>query len=183
MRFKVVPEPRPRSFVRDAQAALPLVPSSEDDCCALLIADTELDSRDTAREWITFLQALCLVAESDGRYYQRSVDPPVSDLATAFRERVYAADEVLRVLDENGDENTDEDEDTDREVKEDRSDDEVGAPLSAVEIFERVRDIVPEWERNHYQDWETVWRERVRRLLEWAIEFDLAERKSDGYRR
>jgi superfamily I DNA/RNA helicase len=161
VRFKVVPEPRSLSFVRDAQQALPLVPSSESDCCALLMADTAIDNRATAREWITFLRALRLVGESDGRYYQRQEDPSGSDLAEAFRERVYAADEVLTVLEGH----TTEDE-----------------PLSVTEVFEHIREIVPVWEQNHHDDWETVWRERVNRLLEWTVEFGLAERSGGGFR-
>jgi hypothetical protein len=161
VRFKVVPEPRPLSFVRDAQRALPLVPSSENDCCALLMTDTGIDNRATAREWITFLRALRLVGESDGRYYQRQDDLSRSDLAKAFREQVYAADEVLTVLEEH--------------TTEDES-------LSAAEVFEHIREIVPVWEKNRHDDWETVWRERVNRLLEWAVEFGLAERSSGGYR-
>lgn len=155
MKFKVIPEPRSRSFLRKAQQTLPLVPSSEDDCCTLLIADTEIDSRDTAREWITFLRALGLVAESDGRYYQRR-NRSANDTATAFREHIYAAESVLRALDE-----------TDS--------------LSADEVFERVR--VPPWEQNRHQDWESVWRERVHRLLEWAVVLDLAEREDENHYR
>lgn len=163
MRFKVVPAPRPLSFVRDAQRTLPLVPSSEDDCCALLMTDTGIDDRATASEWITFMRALRLVGESDGRYYQRRSDLSTDDLAGAFREQVYAADEVLTALEERAD------------------DSESGEPLSAAAVFEHIREIVPVWERNHHQDWETVWRERVSRLLEWAVEFDLAERSDSGY--
>lgn len=154
MKFKVVPAPRSRSFLRDAQQSLPLVPSSEDDCCALLMADTRINSRDTAREWITFLQALDLVAESDGRYYQRQ-NRSVNEITAAFREQVYAAEEILQTLD--------------------------AEETTANEVFERVRETVPAWERSRHDDWETVWRERVRRILEWAVEFDLAERSADGY--
>jgi hypothetical protein len=161
VRFKVVPEPRSLSFVRDAQQALPLVPSSENDCCALLMTDTGIDNRTTAREWITFLRALRLVGESDGRYYQRQDDPSMDDLAEAFRERVYAADEVLTVLEGNTTEDV---------------------PLSVAEVFEHTHEIVPVWEQNRHDDWKTVWRERVSRLLEWAVEFGLAERSDSKYR-
>lgn len=166
MRFKVVPEPRSLSFVRETKQTLPLVPSSEDDCCALLMADTEIDDRATAREWITFMRALRLIGESDGRYYQRrdQSDFSTTDLASAFREQVYAADEVLTALEERTDE-----------------DDESEEALSATEIFEHIREIVPMWERNHHHDWETVWRERVSRLLGWAVEFGLVERSDSGY--
>lgn len=156
MKFKVVPAPRPRSFLRDAQQTLPLVPSSENDCCALLMADTDINSRDTAREWITFLQALGLVAESDGKYY-RCRDRSANDIETAFRERVYAVEEILRALDDEGN------------------------SLATAEVFERVQETVPAWERHRREDWVSVWRERVRRILEWAVIFDLAERGNDGY--
>lgn len=155
MKFKVVPEPRPRSFVETARQTLPLVPSSEDDCCGLLVVDTDVDSRDAAREWITFLRALGQVAESDGKYHQRQ--DPSADLAAAFRERVYAAETVVRVVED------------------------AEQPLTAPDVFERVRAEIPQWERNRRQDWEAVWRERVERLLEWAVTFELIER-ADGTR-
>ncbi|RRJ30283.1 hypothetical protein [Halocatena pleomorpha] len=155
MRFKVVPEPRPQSFIETATRTLPLVPSSEDDCCGLLMADTDIDSRDVAREWITFLRALGQVKETDGKYYQRRT--PVDDVAVAFRERVYATETVLQTVEESEE------------------------PLAATDVFERVRTEIPQWERNRRQDWEEVWHERVRRLLEWAVEFDLIARTADGY--
>lgn len=155
MKFKVVPEPRPRSFIETAKRTLPLVPSSEDDCCGLLMADTDIDSRDVAREWITFLLALGQVAETDGKYYQRR--DPDDDLAAAFRDRVYATETVIQIV-----KNSEE-------------------PLEATQVFERMRTEIPQWERNHRQDWDDVWHERVERLLEWTVEFDLTERTADGY--
>ncbi|UPM42517.1 hypothetical protein [Halocatena salina] len=155
MRFKVVPELRQQSFIETATRTLPLVPSSEDDCCGLLMADTGIDSRDVAREWITFLRALGQVAEADGKYYQRR--DPVDDVAGAFRERVYAAETVIQTVEDSGE------------------------PLETAEVFERVRTEIPQWERNRRQDWEEVWYERVRRLLEWAVEFGHTERTTDGY--
>ncbi|MFC7154560.1 hypothetical protein ACFQPA_03705 [Halomarina halobia] len=152
MKFKVVPEPRPPSFARDAARALPLVPGTEDDCCARLMADAGLPSRDVAKEWITFLRALGLAAESDGGYYRTRADPTDADLARAFRERVHTADDVLATL----------------EAAEE--------PISPEAAYERVRGDVPQWERSRRTDWERVWRERVRRILEWAVAFDLAER-------
>lgn len=156
MKFKVVPEPRSRSFIETARQTLPLVPSSEDDCCGLLVADTAVDSRGAAREWITFLRALGQAAESDGKYYQRQ--DPAADLAAAFRERVYAAETVVRIV-----EGSEE-------------------PLTASEVFERMRTEIPQWERNRRQDWEAVWRERVQRLLQWAVTFELIE-QADGTNR
>ncbi|WP_254535353.1 hypothetical protein [Halomarina litorea] len=152
MRFKVVPEPRPLSFLGRARLAMPLVPGSEDDCCARLVADTDLASRDAAREWITFMQALGLVAETDGQYYQTGEAPEDVDLARAFRERVHPVEAVLTVLDGADD------------------------PLDAEAVFDRVVEEVPQWERSRRTDWTDVWRERVERVLEWAVTFGLAER-------
>ncbi|PSQ34664.1 hypothetical protein BRD11_03500, partial [Halobacteriales archaeon SW_12_69_24] len=54
-------------------------------------------------------------------------------------------------------------------------------PLGAGEVFERVSDRVPQWERHRHEDVADVWRQRVRRLLEWAVVLGLAERAEDGY--
>ena len=162
MRFKVVPQPRPVSFLREATLALPLVPGSEDDCCARLMADADIHSRDAAREWITFLRALGLVAESDGKYYQTRENPDDAELARAFRERVHPVADLLAALD------------TAESAGE--------TPLSTREAYERVRERVPRWERSRRTDWEDVWRERVDRALDWAVTFDLAEREGGGYR-
>lgn len=156
MKFKVVPAPRSRSFIDEARRALGLVPTSEDDCCGLLMADTDINSRDVAREWLTFLRALGLVAESDGKYYQRQ-DPP-ADLAATFQERVYAAETVVQTV-------------TDSEE-----------PLEPAEVFERVRTEIPQWERNRRQNWDELWHERIERLLEWAVTFELLERVDGAYR-
>ena len=162
MRFKVVPEPRPQSFLREATLALPLVPGTEDDCCARLMADADVDSRDAAREWITFLRALGLVAESDGKYYQTRANPSDAELARAFRERVHPVVDLLAVLD--------------------AAEAAGETPLSTREAYERVRERVPRWERSRRTDWEDVWLERVDRALDWAVTFGLAVRAEGGYR-
>jgi hypothetical protein len=151
MKFKIVPPPRSRQFLREAAAALPLVPQAESDCCARLVADTDLPSRDVAREYLTFLRAVGLVTVTDGQYHRARPEPDDAALATAFRDRTYAAAAVLDALAAEG-------------------------PLTAGAAFERVRGSVPRWERLRHDDWEHEWRERVRNLLEWAVELGLAER-------
>jgi hypothetical protein len=158
VKFKVVPEPRGVDFIRDAQRALPLVPGNEDDCCARLMNRTDLSARDDAREWITFLRALRLAEETDSGFRRLRRDPETTDLADAFRERVFGADTVLEIL-------TAADE-----------------PLGVDTVFEQFRDRVPNWERYRRGDWEDEWRERVRRLLGWTVVFDLTERSDERYR-
>ncbi|WP_049996718.1 hypothetical protein [Halococcus sediminicola] len=157
MKLKAVPEPRGIEFLDEAQRALPLVPGSENDCCARLLDRTDLAARDDAREWITFLRALGLAAETDSGYRRLRRDPNREELATAFREGVFGADTLLDGL----------------------PDDE---PLDETEAFEGFRSHIPNWERHRRPDWEDHWRERVRRLLGWLVLFDLAERVDDGYR-
>jgi hypothetical protein len=199
MRFKPVP-PAPESLdaVAAVQRAVPLVPGSEADCCARVLDRTHVTERDDARTWLTFLRALELVRETDGEFVrERAVRPgggpdgrrtsergakrPASQgeprpartategsrerheperdaLADAFRDRVYAADEVLAALDA-----------ADR-------------PLSTDEVFDRVADEIPAWERGKDPGgWRATWRERVRRLLAWAVLLGLAERDGEGY--
>jgi hypothetical protein len=157
VKFKVVPEPRNREFLEAAQQALPLVPSSENDCCARLLDRTDLTAREAAREWITFLRALGLAEETDSGFRRLRRDLDQDDLDTAFRERVFGAEAVLDSLS-------------------------TAKARGVDEVFERFRSRVPNWERHRRPDWEDHWRERVRRLLEWLVLFDLAERVDGAYR-
>lgn len=157
MQYKVLP-PAPDSLedLERGRRAVPLVPRSETDCCARVMDRVGVPARDEAREWLTFMRALGLVEETE-RGYRRTRAPLETDrLAAAFRERVYGADDLLDALD--ADEPT---------------------PLEAV--FDRFADSVPAWERQRHADWRAVWRERVRRLLDWAVLFGLAGREDGGY--
>jgi len=147
MQFKLVPEP-PQSldFVADAQRAVPLVPGSEDDCCARMLDRTDLTSRDEARTWLTFLRALGLAEEQSSGFTRTREDPTPEFLAEQFRENVFGVPVLLEILDD------------------------AGKPLSAEEAFEQFEDEVPTWE--HYKNpnsWETIWSERVEFLLDWAV--------------
>ena len=157
MQYKVVPPP-PDSLddLETARRAVPLVPRSETDCCARVMDRAGVPARDEAKEWLTFMRALGLVDEAERGYHRtrESLDP--DRLARAFRERVYGADDLLSVL----------------------APDE---PVSLEEAFERFVDSVPDWERQRHADWRTVWRERVGRLLDWAVLFGLAGRDEGGY--
>lgn len=156
MRFKVVP-PVPESLepLRKARDAVPRVPQPEDDCCMRVVTAGVTGARDEAREWLTFCRALDLVAESD-RGYHRSGDIDPDVLGDRFRERVFGAEEVLTALERHG-------------------------MLTVDEVFDSVRTRVPEWERQRHDDFERIWRERVARLLGWAVLFGLVERNGERY--
>jgi hypothetical protein len=156
VRYKVAPPARSLAFLRTTREAIPLVPDSEADCCRAIQTTTDVSDRETAQEYLVFLQALGLVAESDRGYYRTRTALDQSDLATAFEDSVFGVDVLLAALDS-------EPEDTDT-------------------AFDAVRDEIPRWERERHTDWDPVWRERVTNLLEWAVLFGLAEKTDDGYR-
>ncbi|MFA1612290.1 hypothetical protein [Halobellus rubicundus] len=159
MRFKLLPEaPESLDFIDDAQRAVPLVPGTEDDCCARLMRRLDFPTRDVARTWLTFLRALELARETEsGTFVRESTEPTPAHLRKSFRERVYGAREVLRALDPD-------------------------EPKSVDEIFAAFEDRVPVWETHRAaEDWRDVWRERVERILAWAVLLDLAAERDDGY--
>ncbi|MFB6074812.1 MAG: hypothetical protein ABEJ89_07350 [Haloarculaceae archaeon] len=156
MRYKVVPEARSVAFLREARAAVPLVPGTVEDCCARIRDRTAVQSRDEARAYLTLLEALDLVAADERGYYRTRETHDDAALAAAFRERVFGARELLAAM--------------------------ADGPLTPPAAFERLRESIPRWERHHHTDWEAEWRERTRRLLDWLVAFGLAERDGDRYR-
>lgn len=132
------------------------MPAPEDDCCQR-IGDRLDCSRDVAREWITFLRALGLVREAE-RGFVRLPDGDATAIAPGplgarFRERVHGAAEVIDSL----------------------ADAEGG--LRAETVAERTAgDALTRWEHDRRPDAAGAWAERVGRLLDWAVLFELAER-------
>lgn len=157
MRYKIVPPARDLAFLDAAQRAVPLVPGTVEDCCLRIVDETTAPSRDAAREYLTFLEALELVAETSRGFERRRVDAAEADLADAFERRVFGASELLDTL-------------------------RAAESLTVAEAFEELREEVPRWERDRHTDWETEWRERTERLLEWCVTFGLATREGDRYR-
>ncbi|ADQ66607.1 hypothetical protein C499_02579 [Halogeometricum borinquense DSM 11551] len=158
MKFKLVPEaPAQLDFVADAQRAVPLVPGTEDDCCARLMRRLDFESRDVARTWLTFLRAMELADETDdGSFVRRETDPTEAHLTDAFERRVYGASDVLALLDDD--------------------------PKTIEDVFDGFEDRVPVWEHHRAaENWRDVWTERVGRILDWAVLLDLAERRDGGY--
>lgn len=155
-----MPEP-PASLdaVEEVRSALPLVPGSVDDCCARVLQRTHVQARDEARTWITFLQALDLAAEHETGFTRTREEVPTEALPERFLAGVFGAREALTALDE------------------------AGEPRAPAAVLDDVEGIVPRWERSRSEDWRADWRERVRRLLEWAVLLGLAERvDGDRYR-
>lgn len=150
MRYKIVPEPRGVDLLLSARDAVPLVPGSVEDCCTRIRDRTGIESRDAAREWLTFCQALGLVEETDRGYRRIRGEPDRDVLGQAFRDHVFGAEEVLQAL------GTEE-------------------PRDVRAVFARVRGTVPRWERDRYPDWEDEWHDRIRRLLEWGVAFGRVE--------
>ncbi|WP_435116117.1 hypothetical protein [Halolamina sp. C58] len=158
MRLKPLPEaPTDLDAVADAQSAVPLVPGSENDCCARLMRREGHESRDVARTWLTFLRALELAEETDSGFKRTQREPTAENVRASFRERVFGASETLTVL---------------REAE---------GPLAAEAVFDRLRDTVPGWERERRRQWVDHWTDRTERLLDWLVLLDLAEREEDGY--
>lgn len=160
MQFKLVPvAPDDLEYVETVQRAVPLVPGSEDDCCARIMRRTEIAPRDEARTWLTFLRALELAEEGPSGFTRTRRDPDPEHLRTAFRDRLYGVDRVLEILAE------------------------ADEPLSSEAVYDRFKDDVPTYEQYRWSDrLEAVWSERLDRLLEWAVLLGLVERVDDGYR-
>lgn len=157
MKFKLIP-PAPDSVdaVRAAQRAVPLVPDSEDDCCARLMRRCDFPSRDVARTWLTFLRALELVEETPSGFRRLDREPTREHLRDALCRRAYLAAPLLDAL--------------------------ADGPLSDDDLLAVVRDLVPTWE--HHKEptrWEEIWTARARDTLEWLRLVGLAERTPDGY--
>lgn len=159
MQFKLVPEAPPSlDRVAEAHAAVPLVPGSEDDCCARLMRRVGFRSRDVARTWLTFLRAVGLAEETPDGFKRLRENPTPDLLRERLLEGVYGASDTADALLAS--------EDT----------------LGTDDAFAAFADRVPNWERYRTDDWESVWRERVERHLEWFVLLDLAEAVDGGYR-
>jgi len=151
----IPPPPDDLDAVRAAQRAVPLVPGSEADCCALLVERLDLRSRDVARTWLTFLRGLGLVAEGDRGFVRTRVEVDRERLAGGLLDGVFPARELLDALD--------------------------AGPVTGDAAFEAVEDAIPPWERAKDHDWRGTWRTRVSYLLDWLVMAGLAERVEGEY--
>lgn len=150
--------------IRDAQSAVPLVPGTEDDCCARLQRRVGFPSRDVSRTWLTFLRGLGFAEETDRGFRRTRTEPTPESVRRGLLTGIVGAREVADAL---------------------CSDDSAGSRDSSLvdgseidreRAFDAVRESIPRWERTRTDDWETVWRERTDRLLGWFLALGLAER-------
>ncbi len=156
MRLKPVPEARGLEFLREAKAALPMVPVSETDAVARLVERTTVPDDGAARELLTFLRALGLVERTDGDFVRGDRQVSKEALREPFRENVFGAREALDALSE--------------------------GPKTEREAFDALRERISTWERGRHANWEQKWGERTRNLLGWAVLLGLAERDGEVYR-
>lgn len=172
MKFKLVP--RPPGDLATASRILRAVPAragAVEDCCARLVAETPVAERDDAAAWLVFLRALDVVEATAEGYRRRAdrVDP--AGCRGRFRGRVVGADAVVDVL-EGADE-----------------------PLSTTAVIARVLEREStsaggaRVDRNgtdgsgsRVDRDEADRRERIERLLGWAVLLGAAERTADGFR-
>lgn len=156
MRVKPVPPPpADLEAVRAAQRAVPLVPGSEADCCARLLGELDLASRDVARMWLTFLRGLGFVRESGSGFVRTRAEVDRETVGAGLVDGVFLGREVLEAL---GTE-----------------------PTGTDEAFGAVEDAIPRWERAKDHDWREVWRTRTGYLLDWLVLAGLARRGEEGY--
>lgn len=157
MRYKVAPEPADEDLLYGAQEALPLVPGSVEDCCTRVRDRTVVSSRDIARKWITFLQALALAVETDRGFYRVREIPDRAVLRENFLNHVFGTREIRDTLQA------------------------ANEPLAPRAVFEGIRGIVPHWERDREPAWETEWEQRIETLLAWGVVFGAFEERDGTY--
>ncbi|MFB6295759.1 MAG: hypothetical protein ABEH66_02835 [Halobacteriales archaeon] len=155
MRYKIVPEPRDLDELRAIKDAVPLVPGTAEDCCSRIVTRAPVAGRDAAREWLTFLQALGLVADSDRGFHRTRDGPDRAALRERFLDGVFGAREVRHVLAEE-------------------------SPAAPDAVFASLREAIPGWERHRRADWEAEWRERTARLLDWGVVLGAFEETDDS---
>ncbi|WP_336036577.1 hypothetical protein [Halobacterium yunchengense] len=156
-RKPVPPAPDSLDAVWTVRDAVPLVPEPEADCCRRLVERAGVPDRGTASAWLVFLAALGVVDDTEKGFARGRGDPDAAALAANFRENVFLAADCLAALDD-------------------------ADARTAAEVFEAVRDRVPQWERAKRENWPAFWTGRVERRLDWAVLLGLAERGDGGYR-
>ncbi|ERH12866.1 MAG: hypothetical protein J07HB67_01892 [halophilic archaeon J07HB67] len=136
-------------YVGSVQAAVPLVPGSETDCCARLGRRLDFPSRDVSRTWLTFLRGLGLARETEAGFRRTRTEPTVSGVRAGLRDGVLGAREIADRV--------------------------ASGPTTLDDAFDAVEPLVPRWERTRTDEWERVWRDRAARLCDWLAVLGLAD--------
>jgi len=153
VRYKPLPTPRPLDELRRIHESVPADPTATEDCCSYLEATASLPDRETAREWLGFLEALELV-DDDGGYYRREWPPDEDELGARFERRILGAGELLEAVDAAG-------------------------PMTLEELHAALDDTQAVHPRA--TDGAPATRTRIERLLDWSLQFGLVSKRSDGY--
>jgi hypothetical protein len=156
VRYTLVPRARGWEFLDRVHRTVPDSPDEIEDCCGHLQEQTAIESREHAREWLVFLQALGCVDESTDGYYRTAKPDSPEGVADSFENSLFGVEELLAVL-SNAAELLTVDELSKRidESERDRLQSAAGTPESA--------------------------RESVERRLQWAELFGLVSRQDDRY--
>ena len=136
-------------YVAEVQGAVPLVPGSEDDCCARLVRRLGFERRDVSRTWLTFLRGLDLAVETDEGFRRTRTEPSLDGLRSGLLDGVVGAREIVERA--------------------------VSGETTAADAFDAVEPLIPRWERTRTDDWEEVWRGRVARLCDWLTVLGLLD--------
>lgn len=152
VRYKPVPEPCDIDRLRRIHAAVPADAEATDDCCTRLCTVGPLSDRSAAREWLPFLTALDLVAQSADGYHRLDWQDQAR-LAPHFRANVLGARELLAAI-------------------------ETREPVTLEGLLEES--VVGE--ATTPRTGETERELRVRRLLDWSERFGLVVEQHSGYR-
>ena len=154
-------------YVAEVQGAVPLVPGSEDDCCARLVRRLGYERRDVSRTWLTFLRGLDLAVETDEGFRRTRTEPSLDGLRAGLLDGVVGAREIAeRAVGGDTDDSAAAAETAERTA---------GGATTVEAAFDAVEPLVPRWERTRTDDWEEVWRERVVRLCDWLAALGLLD--------
>lgn len=98
MRYTLVPEPREGNVLDDIWQTLPDEKQPETDCCGRIVDGTDIEDRESAREWLVFLHALDCVSKTDGTYHRTHRPSTQSALDERFRTQIYGVTEIRAAL-------------------------------------------------------------------------------------
>lgn len=151
VRFKLIPAASSIGKLRAVHQSVPTDPGATDDCCSLLCEAVGLPNRQAAEEWLVFLRALELAAETDGSYHRLNWKARDS-LVDSFESRVVGAADLLDRIEE-------------------------GDPMTRDELAAECRGSGNTTSGNHPLERDT----RIDRLLGWSVSLGVIVDTPEGY--